>query len=180
MRIQIVALFTAVLLSLVLQTRSAYSQNRQAIILGGTDLSLGTKKSDVLKSLAEVGSQLDSIVNGNDTWLVLQKNPVSGEMESIGHVQFIAGKLASVEKEWGQAEGQDAIQLLTSLYSAIRGLTSEDGSVAVIRTYENDEPGISIKSIDIQIQGRSFTVGIANDAKLQQQQVYVQEQIPQY
>jgi hypothetical protein len=180
MRSHIMSVSTVVLLSLVLQTSFVHCQGRQSMILGGTNVSLGMKKADVFKSFGEVDLRADSITNGNDSWVVTQKDRLSGKMESIGVVQFSAGRLSLVEKDWGQADGEDAVEVLTSLYSAIRSLTSGDGSVGVIRTYENDEPGITVKSIEITIQGRSFTVGITKDTKLKQQQVYVQEQIPEY
>lgn len=154
-------------------SQSTYCQQKMSMSVGGVELSLGMKKDEVLKKYE--GFIVTDMQN--DAWLIRRKNPVNGEFEFIGQIQFIKGKLNSAAREWGSSEHESAVELVGSVYSALSAFTSESGTPAVIQTFTLAEPGFSAKRIVIHVNGRSVTITILSPPKPSQANVSVLESI---
>ena len=153
---------------------STYCQQKISMTVGGVELSLGMKKDEVLKKYEGF---IVTDMKMNDAWLIRRKNPVNGEFEFIGQIQFIKGKLNSAAREWGSSESESAVELLGSVYSALSAFTSESGTPAVIQTFTLAEPGFLAKRTVIHVNGRSVTITILSPPKPSQPNVSVLESI---
>jgi hypothetical protein len=154
---------------------SAHSQTGKSMIVGGVEMSLGMKKEEVLKKLADC--RLDSI--SFDSWSIARKNLISGNFETLGSIQFERGRLNLVQRSWGHSDRESASELFGSLFSALSGVTSEQGTTAMIQTYRREQPGNSYRFVDIQAGGSTISITIGKMQGMAAEQVEVSEYIRQ-
>jgi len=174
---RIVIILAILLSSYSVLTNRIYCQNKTSMIVGGIDLTLGANRDEVLNKFANDRFKLSDL--GNDAWMIFRKSLQSDELEPIGSIQFIKGKLHSASRDWAQSQNKAGIDLMGSLFSALSGLTAKTGTDAVILTYQNEQPGISHRAINIYVGGRTLFVSITKDASMKSEQVEIQERIQQ-
>jgi hypothetical protein len=164
-----------ILLSQLSIIQPAYSQTGKSMTVGGVELTLGMKKEEVLNKLADF--KLNE--GAHDSWDIGRKNLVSGYFETVGSIQFEKGKLISAQRDWGTTQNENASELFGYLFSALSGVTSEQGTIAVVQTYRREQPEMSVRFVEIHAGGRTITISIAKTPGTASEQVAVSEYIRQ-
>jgi hypothetical protein len=141
-------------LSVCCSLATAWAQP-QSLVVAGVELSLGMPEEVVLsklkgKTLAKAGS------NG---WMITEKSGT--EILPIGGVSFKGGKLTWISRHWGNFDsGDSAVDLSLELYRVLSYLDERGESVVHISTSTAQEPGMTLKTIEVRSTERKVTIGI--------------------
>lgn len=132
------------------------SAQSDSIYINGTELKVGTPKSDVLALLAE-RNDLVKTKGLDDAWCVSAKEDhiqaVCGNL-----IQFVRDKLATVSREMGSASGEDAAAMIASLFSTLDSLKKSGKTDLAFSTQEVEtDDHIRIRVLSFIAGGNEYT-----------------------
>lgn len=133
-------------------------QGDDQLFLAGTELRLGMPEGAVMKSLVSQGVagqyslQVDK--SNPNTYLVMERNLITGLYDSVGAVKFTNGRLAFASKRW-TSECNDIIGALHAILSKSR--PGGEGT-AWFKADTLQEPGISTLAITLAVGKRRISI----------------------
>jgi hypothetical protein len=139
--------------------------------VGNMNISIGMEKNKVINTLSEnYEVTQDKIITENSTWenwSIYKKTKQRKAEDLIGSLAFQNGKVAWIGKSWGgfggnevASFGQEFVKALSKFpkmkeYNIINNIT--------IYIHENNEPGISLKTIHLSSGKHDITIIVSDE-----------------